>query len=279
MAVYDYGFVKSNRPLTASELAAARQKAGIGPTQEALQSYYRERAAGGAVAPATTPATEPATSGASTRRWEDWPWSSSAFYSSPTEEAVWKSWWESGGQPPPGAIPYTSKTAPFLGIITQRLRQAEEAARQAAPGGGWTMPEFPRFELPLPPAPPPPPKVETEPTVSPEIKPAEPPVEKLPAGVRRGQAGFEAVAAPVTAPSVEDLLAQYEAVFGPQTGRAREYVREYLGSPHFQRVMGGAVPMWMAADPLWRLYLHRLGLLRGAVERRLGTSSAAESAE
>jgi hypothetical protein len=207
------------------------------------------------------------TGSASARRWEDWPWSSSGYYGSPEEEAAWKSWWESGGQPPPGAIPYTSKTASLIGLLNAITRRQAE---RAAPVGGWSMPEFelPKVEVP------PPPKVEAEPkheTIAPEEAPKAP-EEHLPKGMSRAGAGGFMMEAPLAAvaPSVEDLLAQYEAVFGPQEGRAREYAREYLASPYFQRVLGGAVPMWMQADPLWRLYLHRLGLLRQAVERRLG---------
>lgn len=161
------------------------------------------------------------------------------------------------------------------------LRNAIARKQASMLGGGWSMPEFgfpefPQFQMPTPT---PPPSVGPEPVVGPEVKPVEPPAERLPAGVRRGQAGFEAAATPVVAPSVDDLLAQYESVFGPQEGRAREYAQEYLTSPYFGRVMGGAVPFWMQADPLWRLYLHRLGLLQDAVARRLGTGGSAESAE
>lgn len=134
------------------------------------------------------------------------------------------------------------------------------------------FPEFPQIKLP---APTPPPKIEAEPKVEgvqPAPAPPEPASEKLPEGVRRGQAGFERLVAPVRAPDVDKLLEIYEEVFGPVEGRQEEYVRQYLGSPHFQRILGGAVPMWMETDPLWRLYLHRLGLLREAVGRRLAAS-------
>ncbi|MGQ9698528.1 MAG: hypothetical protein ACUVRO_11120 [Armatimonadota bacterium] len=114
--------------------------------------------------------------------------------------------------------------------------------------------------------------VETEPKTEVQSAPAPASVlepEKLPGGMRRGQAGFEYTAVPVVAPSVEDLLKIYKEVFGPQEGAQEEYVRQYLGGPEFWRVLSGAVPVWMEADPLWRLYLHRLGLLQNAVGRRL----------
>lgn len=136
------------------------------------------------------------------------------------------------------------------------------------------LPEFPQINLP---APTPPPKVEVEPKVG-GVQPApaspEPEPEKLPEGVRRGQAGFERVVAPIRTPDVDELLKIYEGVFGPVEGRQEEYVRQYLASPYFQRVLGGAVPVWMSADPLWRLYLHRLGLLRDAVGRKLGAAAS-----
>jgi hypothetical protein len=58
-------------------------------------------------------------------------------------------------------------------------------------------------------------------------------------------------------PSVDQLYSVYEKTFGkPQNPEA---VRQYLGSEDFQSVLGGTVPMWMSANPTWKLYLQRLG--------------------
>lgn len=60
-------------------------------------------------------------------------------------------------------------------------------------------------------------------------------------------------------PSVDKLYDLYKQVFGKED----EGIKAYLASPQFQGILsGGAVPMWMQADPLWRLYLARLGVLR-----------------
>lgn len=171
----------------------------------------------------------------------------------------------SDSTPPAGAY------GPFWSSAMLDAVKRKAFGGQSAPSGPtWSWPEFPDFQMPqvTPPA-----KVETEPTVE-GVEPAEPPKaeeKKLPAGVRSGRAGFESVMSSVAAPSVDDLLKTYESVFGPQEGKAEEYARQYLTSPYFQRVLGGAVPMWMSADPLWHVYLQRLGLLKDAVEKRLGT--------
>jgi hypothetical protein len=117
---------------------------------------------------------------------------------------------------------------------------------------------------------PPPPGVTSEPKVEgiSQRAPEAQVQEKLPEGVRRGTSGFEyAVSPAATVPSVDDLLKIYHDVFGTST--PDEYVRHYLASPQFQRVLGGSVPMWMATDPLWSQYLRRLGLLGEAAQRRL----------
>jgi hypothetical protein len=57
---------------------------------------------------------------------------------------------------------------------------------------------------------------------------------------------------------VDELYNIYKQVVG---GEENPAIREYLASPQFQSVLGGNIPMWMSADPIWRLYLMRLGLL------------------
>ncbi|WP_026487639.1 hypothetical protein [Caldanaerobius polysaccharolyticus] len=44
------------------------------------------------------------------------------------------------------------------------------------------------------------------------------------------------------------------------TGREDESVRQFLAGPQFQAALQGAVPAWMAADPIWRLLLTRAGV-------------------
>lgn len=81
--------------------------------------------------------------------------------------------------------------------------------------------------------------------------------------LQKGPSGFTVRAEqPMTlvAPSVDELYNIYKQVVGGQENPA---IREYLASPQFQSVLGGNIPMWMSADPIWRLYLIRLGLLDG----------------
>lgn len=125
----------------------------------------------------------------------------------------------------------------------------------------WTPPQLP----PLP-------KLEVTPPPTP-VKIEQPPKVEVPAGQpqpetsgptqdvqEKGPGGFvEQVAPPtVAAPSVDELYRIYKEVTG---GKENEAVRQYLASPQFQSVLGGRVPMWMSADPVWRLYLIRLGYL------------------
>ena len=69
------------------------------------------------------------------------------------------------------------------------------------------------------------------------------------------------------------------------TGEENPQLKEYFASPQFQSILSGNVPMWMSADPVWRLYLTRLGLLgsgetnvqrMGALWRRLGGTDEEE---
>ncbi|MGB9886894.1 MAG: hypothetical protein ACPLRW_07855 [Moorellales bacterium] len=48
MPVYDYGFIQSDRPLTAAELARAQAQLGIGTSLDDLKEYYRQRYGRGA---------------------------------------------------------------------------------------------------------------------------------------------------------------------------------------------------------------------------------------
>lgn len=88
-------------------------------------------------------------------------------------------------------------------------------------------------------------------------QPQEQPKDVLP----RTAGGFVQPYAPLPyLPSVDRLFDLYEQVFGKKPD---EQVRAYLTGPQFQGVLqGGTVPMWMSSDPLWRLYLARLGVLR-----------------
>lgn len=79
--------------------------------------------------------------------------------------------------------------------------------------------------------------------------------------LQKGPSGFTVRAeqpTTLTAPSVDELYNIYKQVVG---GEENPAIREYLASPQFQSVLGGNIPMWMSADPIWRLYLMRLGLL------------------
>lgn len=49
MPVYDYGFIQSDRPLTAAELARAQAQLGIGTSLDDLKEYYRQRYGRGGV--------------------------------------------------------------------------------------------------------------------------------------------------------------------------------------------------------------------------------------
>lgn len=161
-----------------------------------------------------------------------------------------------------------AKIDALLKALESKMSQWE---RQTPPPT-FQPPSFPTAPSapPSPPETPKPPGVEGPPKVEgvPSITEALTHPEKLSEGVRRGQAGFESVAAPpVSAPSVDELVRTYREVFGP--GTEEKYVRHYLAGPQFQRVLQGAVPMWMQTDPLWGQYLRRLGI---AVERRLAGS-------
>ncbi|WP_169802208.1 hypothetical protein [Neomoorella mulderi] len=124
----------------------------------------------------------------------------------------------------------------------------------------------------------PPPKLEVTSPPTP-VKIEQPPKIEVPAGQKpaetsgpaqdvqeKGPGGFvEQVALPTAAvPSVDELYRIYKEVTG---GKESPEIREYLASPQFQSVLGGKVPMWMSADPVWRLYLMRLGYLPGRGNR------------
>lgn len=166
-----------------------------------------------------------------------------------------------------------NRVDPLRSIIEERLAQwtAPPPPPAFQPPAPPTPPTAPPPTTSKPPEPPKPPGVEGPPKVEgvPAVPPSEAKPEKLPEGVRRGQAGFESVVAPpVAAPSVDDLVRTYREVFGPSA--EEKYVQHYLSGPQFQRVLQGAVPMWMRTDPLWGQYLRRLGLLGDVVGRRLG---------
>ncbi|AYO30859.1 hypothetical protein D2962_09730 [Biomaibacter acetigenes] len=75
----------------------------------------------------------------------------------------------------------------------------------------------------------------------------------------RTPSGFAEYVGPIAnVPTVDELYNLYKQVTGGQEDQA---VRDYLASPDFQSVLGGTVPFWMQADPVWRLYLQRLGML------------------
>jgi hypothetical protein len=72
------------------------------------------------------------------------------------------------------------------------------------------------------------------------------------------------------------LLEIWREVGGTSLVPEREF-RAWLEHPQGQRVLAGRIPMWMAADPIYRLWLMRAGLLRPeetarerAIRERLG---------
>lgn len=146
--------------------------------------------------------------------------------------------------PPPLLPPQTPFELPF------------EYARPYTPAPEWRAPA-----PSLPPAPPPPERVPEQVPVE-GVTPAEPkPPIKEPS---KGPAGFEReVAVPIgfSLPSVDRLMELWQEV----SGREAPEMREYFQHPQFGRVLAGKVPMWMAADPVWRLFLLRLGLLQQRV--------------
>jgi hypothetical protein len=75
-----------------------------------------------------------------------------------------------------------------------------------------------------------------------------------------GPGGFQYAGQAQTAlPTADSLYALYKRISG---GQDNEGMRQYLASPEFQAILqSGQVPMWMASDPVWRLYLMRLGVL------------------
>ncbi|BCV23294.1 hypothetical protein [Gelria sp. Kuro-4] len=99
-----------------------------------------------------------------------------------------------------------------------------------------------------------PPQVEVPAGTTPETQ-APPPVEEKDR-LSKGPGGFvERITPLANVPSVEELYNLYKDV----TGQESEAVKQYLGSQQFQGVLGGAIPLWMRNDPVWRLYLTRLG--------------------
>jgi hypothetical protein len=81
----------------------------------------------------------------------------------------------------------------------------------------------------------------------------------VPEAMSRTPSGFAEYVGPIAnVPTVDELYNLYKQVTGGQEDQA---VRDYLASPDFQSVLGGTVPFWMQADPVWRLYLQRLGIL------------------
>lgn len=118
-----------------------------------------------------------------------------------------------------------------------------------------------------PPAPPPPEAIRgpvpvegVTPAPAEEEKPAAPP------GLPRGPGGFERVVpVPVgfALPTPERLAEIWREV----TGRApTEEEQRYFASPQFQRYLAGRIPMWMAADPIWRRFFQLVGLIRKRLE-------------
>lgn len=75
----------------------------------------------------------------------------------------------------------------------------------------------------------------------------------------RGSSGFilqGGALPPSPAVSAEALYDYYRRL----TGREDEGVRQFLAGPQFQAALQGAVPAWMAADPVWRALLARAGV-------------------
>lgn len=115
---------------------------------------------------------------------------------------------------------------------------------------------FPQMTQITPPVTPPP-KVEEAPKV--EIPATQQEQVGAKSELPQTAAGFVAPGTALPAvPTVESLFDVYKQVFG----RGGEQERAYLASPQFQGILqSGNVPMWMSADPLWRLYLIRIGVL------------------
>ena len=62
-----------------------------------------------------------------------------------------------------------------------------------------------------------------------------------------------------TLPSVDSMYSLYKQING---GRDDKGIYQYLSSPEFQGILqSGQIPMWQSADPTWRLFYARLGML------------------
>ena len=94
-----------------------------------------------------------------------------------------------------------------------------------------------------------------------DVAAAQPAPEQPASALPRTASGFvqQYVGVPYL-PSVDKLFDIYQQVFGKS---ADEQTQQYLVGPQFQGVLrGGAIPLWMSSDPLWRLYLAKLGVLQ-----------------
>jgi len=79
-----------------------------------------------------------------------------------------------------------------------------------------------------------------------------------PEAMTRTSAGFAQYVSPIASvPTSDELYELYKQMTG---GQENEAVRQYLNSADFQSVLGGQIPLWMQTDPVWRVYLQRLGL-------------------
>lgn len=78
-----------------------------------------------------------------------------------------------------------------------------------------------------------------------------------------GTSGFVFPVGAAVAVSPEALYSEWKKVFG----REDEGARQYLSSEQFRSVLQGNVPLWMYTDPLWRLFLQRVGVIPSASGR------------
>ncbi len=179
------------------------------------------------------------------------------------------------------------QTAAINKILRDRLNQMQTPPALQNPwaqlGGSnpWANWQPPQINLP---SVPPPPTLTTQPapeTISntPEVEgvtsappPVTTPTEKLP----KGTSGFLLIGGtPVsgTLPTAEDLYNIYKRTIGENAA-----VKDYLNTPQFRGILSsGNVPLWMASDPTWQVYLRQLGVLSDAIRERLAQVTGNET--
>ncbi len=136
-----------------------------------------------------------------------------------------------------------------------------------SPAPEWRQPYTPPSPPTIEPPAPPPPETITGPVPVEGVTPPETPAPETPRPQEpRGPGGFEReVPLPVgfSLPTPERLSEIWQEVMGRP---ATEEERRYFQTPQFLRVLTGRIPMWQAADPIWRRFFQLLGIIRNRVE-------------